>query len=200
MEAVFGAALPVVERFAALLEADAAKKGLMGPREVDRLWDRHLVNCAALAPLLPAAGLVVDVGSGAGLPGLVLAPMRPDLSFELVDSMRRRTEWIAGAVAALELENVKVTWSRAEDLEPRGAQAVVSRAVAPLDRLAAWTAHLMAPGGTFLALKGESARAELERCAPAMRRAGLVEASVVELEPAPGAAHTYAVSARRASS
>ncbi|MDR2347991.1 MAG: 16S rRNA (guanine(527)-N(7))-methyltransferase RsmG [Bifidobacteriaceae bacterium] len=199
---LFGPALPQVERLAGLLEANADRRGLMGPREVGRLWQRHLANSALLAPLLPAAGLVIDVGSGPGLPGLVLAAMRPDLRFELVDSMRRRTDWLTLAADQLGLGNVAVTWARAESLEGRQAAAAVSRAVARLDKLAAWTAGLLAPGGLFLAMKGASAEAELAACRPALERHRLRGAEVLELSPPPAAAPpgleaTFVVRARK---
>ncbi|MDR0593782.1 MAG: 16S rRNA (guanine(527)-N(7))-methyltransferase RsmG [Bifidobacteriaceae bacterium] len=198
MRDFFGPALPAVERLAALLESAAVERGLMGPRELERLWDRHLVNSGLLAPLLPEAGLVVDVGSGAGLPGLVLAIQRPDLRFELVDSMRRRTDWLVEAVAALELPNVAVTRARAEDLGARGdAAAVVSRAVARLDKLAPWTAGLLRPGGLFLALKGASAQAELAACRRAVKRAGLTGAEVLPLRAVPDGDPTYVVRATK---
>lgn len=111
---------------------------------------------------------------------MVLGTMRPDLRFELVDSMRRRTEWMEEAAQAMGLENTTVTWSRAEDLSGRDAAAVVSRAVAGLDKLAAWTAHLLAPGGLFLALKGRNAEDELARCGDVMERHGLVGGVVLE--------------------
>ncbi|MDR2252332.1 MAG: 16S rRNA (guanine(527)-N(7))-methyltransferase RsmG [Bifidobacteriaceae bacterium] len=191
----FGGHWPDVARLADLLRANAERRGLMGPREMERLWDRHLVNCGVLANLLPASGLVVDVGSGAGLPGLVLAIMRPGLDFELVDSMRRRADWLTEAAALLGLPNTVVTLGRAEELESRAAAAVVSRAVAPLDKLADWTADLLAPGGRFLALKGDTAPAELARCRLALTRRGLSEAAVLTLAP-PGAPRpTYVVRA-----
>jgi 16S rRNA (guanine527-N7)-methyltransferase len=194
----FGPALPGVERLAALLEAHASERGLMGPREVDRLWERHLVNCGALAPLLPDSGLVIDVGSGAGLPGLVLALQRGDLDFELVDSMRRRTDWLNEVSATLGLTNVTVTRARAEELAGREAAAVVSRAVARLDRLAGWTAGLLAPGGVFLALKGSGAGEELAACGGSLTRLGLMGAEVMELAPVIGVEPTYVIKAVRA--
>ncbi|MDR2378736.1 MAG: 16S rRNA (guanine(527)-N(7))-methyltransferase RsmG [Bifidobacteriaceae bacterium] len=197
--AVFGTALPGVQRLAGLLEANAVERGLMGPREMSRLWERHLLNSGVLAPLLPERGLVVDAGSGAGLPGLVLALQRPDLSFELVDSMRRRTDWLTEAVAALELTNATVTRARVEELGHRAdAAAVVSRAVARLDKLAKWTAGLLAPGGLFLALKGAGAAGELADCRRAVKAAGLTGAAVLELVAVPGADPTYVVRATRA--
>jgi 16S rRNA (guanine527-N7)-methyltransferase len=201
VKSFFGAALPGVERLAGLLEASAVERGLMGPREMERLWERHLVNCGALGALLPAAGLVVDVGSGAGLPGLVLALQRPDLRFELVDSMKRRTDWLVEAVGALGLTNVVVTRARAEDLGLRAdAEAVVSRAVARLDKLALWTSGLLAPGGLFLALKGAGAEAELAECGPALKRSGLCGAEVVELAPVEGIEPTFVIRAERTAS
>ncbi|MDR2565468.1 MAG: 16S rRNA (guanine(527)-N(7))-methyltransferase RsmG [Bifidobacteriaceae bacterium] len=199
MREFFGAALPGVERLALLLAAGGVERGLIGPRELDRLWERHLVNSGVLAALLPDAGTVVDAGSGAGLPGLVLALMRPDLSFELVDSMKRRTDWLEEAVAALGLGNVSVIRSRVEELAPRGrAAAVVSRAVARLDKLASWTSDLLVPGGVFLALKGSSAADELAECGSALARRGLSGAEVVSLAPVPGVEPTYVVRAWRA--
>jgi 16S rRNA (guanine527-N7)-methyltransferase len=198
VKSFFGEALPGVERLASLLEAEAVGRGLMGPREMERLWERHLVNCGVLASLLPESGLVVDVGSGAGLPGLVLATQRPDLTFELIDSMKRRTDWLNEAVPALGLFNVIVTRARAEDLGVRAnAAAVVSRAVAGLDRLAKWTAGLLAPDGLFLALKGSGAGQELADCGQSMKEYGLYGAEVIELAPVAGIEATYVVRAKR---
>ncbi|MDR2373902.1 MAG: 16S rRNA (guanine(527)-N(7))-methyltransferase RsmG, partial [Bifidobacteriaceae bacterium] len=199
MKEFFGPALPGVERLAELLRANAVERGLMGPREMERLWERHLINSGVLAGFLPDAGLVVDVGSGAGLPGLVLAIQRPDLDFELVDSMGRRTDWLREAAGALGLDRVTVTRARAEDLGARRtASAVVSRAVARLDKLAAWTTGLLRPGGVFLALKGAGAADELAGCAPQMIARGLAAPEVLELAPLPGIDPTYVVRALRA--
>ncbi|MDR0626031.1 MAG: 16S rRNA (guanine(527)-N(7))-methyltransferase RsmG [Bifidobacteriaceae bacterium] len=199
MESFFGPAFEGVERLASLLEAHASERGLMGPREMERLWDRHLANSGVLAAFLPRAGLVVDVGSGAGLPGLVLALMRPDLRFELVDSMKRRTDWLEEAVKELGLMNVSVTRARAEDLGERSdGAAVVSRAVARLDKLAAWTAGLLAPGGVFLALKGSGAAEELSSCQGALGRAGLTGAEVLSAAPPGVLEPTYIIRAIKA--
>jgi 16S rRNA (guanine527-N7)-methyltransferase len=199
MADLYGAARPQIEQFAALLAEHGDTLGLLGPRELDRLWERHLDNCAALAPLLdalPANGLVIDVGSGAGLPGLVLAAMRPELRFELIDSMRRRTDWLALASKQMALTNVTVTWARAESLAgQRTAQAVVSRAVARLDRLAKWCAPLLAEGGRFLALKGATAEQELTDCAGALAKAGLAGAEVIAPLAEVGLAPTFVVQA-----
>jgi 16S rRNA (guanine527-N7)-methyltransferase len=180
-----------------LLSERAELLGLLGPRELDRLWERHLINSAAVAGLLPPSGLVIDVGSGAGLPGVVLALMRPDLEFELVDSMRRRTDWLSEATQCLGLANVAVTWARAEELRGRAASCTVSRAVARLDKLARWQGGLLAAGGRFLAMKGVGAAGELADCGRDLARAGLVGAKVVELIPVAGLSPTYVVKARK---
>jgi 16S rRNA (guanine527-N7)-methyltransferase len=161
-EHVFGPRLPQAVRYASLLAGPGVERGLIGPRELDRLWDRHLLNCAVLADLVPA-GHVVDLGSGAGLPGLVLALLRPDCAWTLLDAASRRTTFLTEAVAALGVPNVTVVWARAEtaaaELPP--ADAVVARAVAPLGRLVRWSAPLLRPGGVLLAIKGARAETEL---------------------------------------
>lgn len=169
---LFGPALPVVTRFAHLLATAAIERGLLGPREADRLWERHLVNCGLVGPELRGP-VVADLGSGAGLPGLVLAAMRADLTFVLVDATRRRVEFIDEAVVALGLGNVTTRWARSEALAGElVVDEVVARAVAPLDRLAAWSLPLLRQGGRLLAIKGESAAAEAASAAPAVGRAG----------------------------
>jgi 16S rRNA (guanine527-N7)-methyltransferase len=180
---VFGDRLPVAERFAALLARDGVVRGLIGPREVPRLWDRHLLNCAVVTELLPAGARIVDVGSGAGLPGLALAVRRPDLRVDLVEPMLRRTTFLDEAVAALALgDTVRVVRGRAEDAAVRSAvgsaRFVVARAVAPLDRLAAWCLPLLEPGGQLLALKGSTAEDEIATYRTGLLRTG---ASSVDL-------------------
>jgi 16S rRNA (guanine527-N7)-methyltransferase len=171
--AAFGTGLPLAERYAELLRTDGVTRGLIGPREADRLWERHLVNCAAAVSAFPPEGLVVDVGSGAGLPGIPLALARPALHLRLVEPLLRRATFLTEVVDRLELSNVEVLRARAEDL--RGAwtaAAVTARAVAPLARLAAWCLPLVTPGGSMLALKGDRADAELTASAAALRRLG----------------------------
>jgi len=194
VRALFGSGFASVEALAGLLQQEGVRRGLIGPREVGRLWSRHLVNCAVLEPYLPPAGQVLDIGSGAGLPGLVLAAMRPSLSFELVDSMRRRTEWLQEAVACLGLANTTVTWSRVEDL-PAGHHydAVVSRAVGTLTKLALWGAPLLVPGGVFLALKGRTAREELLSFLASPGQADLVDLTVEAVRVLPEVDTTYVV-------
>ena len=173
---VFSDALPTVERFAHLLATDGVVRGLIGPREVPRLWDRHLVNCALLGLGIPQGAepvTVADVGSGAGLPGLVLAICRPDLQVTLVEPLLRRTTFLGEAVDALGLTNVEVLRDRAEAMHGRRTfDVVTSRAVAPLDRLARWCLPLVAPGGRMLAMKGSSSADEVAEHAAVIHRLG----------------------------
>jgi 16S rRNA (guanine527-N7)-methyltransferase len=156
---------------------DGVVRGLIGPRESERLWDRHLLNCAVVGELIPAQARVVDVGSGAGLPGLVLAIARPDLTVVLVEPMARRSTFLSEVVAALGLHGTTVVRARAEECA-RGrhrleaADVVTARAVAPLDRLAAWCLPLARIGGRLLALKGESAADEISIHRDAIARSG----------------------------
>jgi 16S rRNA (guanine527-N7)-methyltransferase len=168
---LFGHRLPVAEAYAELLEGTGLVRGLIGPREVPRLWDRHLLNCAVLSDLLPPRCRVADVGSGAGLPGLVLAIRRPDLAVTLIEPLLRRATFLQEAVEHLELTNVEVQRARAEDLRGRRSfYAVTARAVAPLPRLLDWSMPLVEPGGSLLAMKGSSAAAEVTGAAVALRR------------------------------
>lgn len=165
---IFGDRLPVAIAFAERLATDGTIRGLIGPREVPRLWERHLLNCAVVAELLPVGARVVDVGSGAGLPGLALACRRDDLKVDLVESLARRVVFLREVVAELGLdEAVRVVHGRAEDPTVRAAVGdsswVTARAVAPLERLVRWCMPLLRPGGTLLAIKGEQADVEVER-------------------------------------
>jgi len=182
--AVFGGRLPLAEAYARLLAGPGVERGLVGPREPGRIWNRHLLNCAALTPLLPSGARVVDVGSGAGLPGVVLALRRPDLHVDLVESLRRRTDFLGEVVEELGLgERVRVVRGRVEDPDVvaavGGAEWVTARAVAPLDRLVAWCLPLLRPGGSLLALKGERAADELTEHGSAVRRSGGTRARVI---------------------
>ena len=173
--AVFGERLPLAIRYAEWLATAGVERGLIGPREVDRLWERHLLNCAALAPLLPDTGYVADIGSGAGLPGLVVALVRPNLNVTLIDATRRRVEFLDEVIADLGLVNVSTRWARAEDLKGQlVVSVVVARAVAPLERLVPWAAGLLNREGELLALKGERAAAELEDARSVLARLALV--------------------------
>lgn len=176
----------VLAAYAALLGTVGVERGLIGPREIPRLWDRHLLNCAVVADpgadLVPEGAHVVDVGSGAGLPGLVWALTRPDLTVTLVEPLLRRATFLTEAVADLGLTD-RVTVQRARAEEAAGtlaAPVVTARAVAPLARLVGWALPLVAPGGTLLALKGRSAEEELIAARAALADWPVASAEVVE--------------------
>jgi 16S rRNA (guanine527-N7)-methyltransferase len=163
-QVLFGDRLPLAECYARMLTTDAVERGLVGPREAPRIWHRHLLNCAAIAELVPFGASVTDVGSGAGLPGLVLAVARPDLTVTLVESMARRATFLTEATERLGLASmVTVERCRAEEAPGRVAPAdvVTARALAPLDRLASWCLPLARTGGRVLAVKGASAAEEV---------------------------------------
>ncbi len=172
-EQSFGDRLPLAVRYAELLMTDAVVRGLIGPREGPRIWDRHLLNCAAMVELIPTGSQVVDVGSGAGLPGIVLAVARPDLTVVLVEPLARRTSFLDEAVELLGLGgSTTVVRARAGDAQVELADVVTARAVAPLDRLTGWCLPLVALGGRLLAMKGESAADEAALHARAVHRLG----------------------------
>jgi len=168
-----GGRLELAERYAALLATDGVVRGLIGPREGPRLWERHLLNCAVLGELVPAGASVCDIGSGAGLPGVVLAIARPDLTVTLVEPLLRRTTFLEEVVTTLGLERVEVRRARAEALHgSRTFDVVTSRAVAPLERLLVWSMPLVAPTGAMVAMKGSSVGEEVEAAQRALRRLG----------------------------
>ncbi len=171
--AVFGGRESLALRFAEHLRTSGVERGLIGPREVPRLWSRHILNCAVVESLIAPDESLVDVGSGAGLPGMVLAIARPDLSVVLVEPLLRRVVWLAEVQEDLGLERVEVVRGRAESLAGSvRTDVVVARAVAPLDVLAGWCLPLLEPGGRLLALKGRAAREELAAAVPALERLG----------------------------
>jgi 16S rRNA (guanine527-N7)-methyltransferase len=168
---VFGPALGQAERYAGLLAGPGVEQGLIGPREPARLWDRHLMNCAAVAELIPQACSVIDLGSGAGLPGVVIAMLRPDATIILLEPMARRVAFLAECVRVLGLGNTLVRRGRAEEVAGQlAADVVIARAVAPLERLAGLALGLTRPGGLVLAIKGAGAAEELTRAQPVLRR------------------------------
>jgi 16S rRNA (guanine527-N7)-methyltransferase len=186
--AIFGAALPLAERYATLLTGSGIERGVVGPAEAARIWDRHLLNCAVIARLVPAACSVVDIGSGAGLPGIVLAILRPESRLTLLEPMARRTSFLHECVAALGLRNVEVIRGRAEEFAGKlAADVVTSRALAPLEKVATLSAGLARPGGRVLAMKGSSAGTELARALPVLARLGISDARVTTVASASGA-------------
>ncbi len=181
--AVFGPALGCAREYAAVLATRGVEWGVIGPREVPRLWDRHLLNCAAIAELIPdTAGTLADIGSGAGLPGLVIAMLRPKLRVALVEPLERRVKFLNECVGQLGVGNVTIVRSRAEDLAGKlAADVVTARAVAPLNRLVPLAAGLVRAGGMVLAIKGRGAEEELALSRAALRRAGARGAEVLRV-------------------
>jgi len=179
--AVFGPALGPARAFARMLATRGVERGLIGPHEVPRLWDRHLLNCAVVADLIDSrCRMLADIGSGAGLPGLVLAMMQPDLSVTLLEPMERRCQFLSECIAELGLANTSVLRGRAEETVLR-ADVATARAVAPLDRLAEMAVHVVRPGGMVLAIKGRTAADELRKARPVLRRIGARGAEVVRV-------------------
>jgi 16S rRNA (guanine527-N7)-methyltransferase len=162
VEKLFPQAADRLAAYAELLATQGTLRGLIGPREVPRLWDRHLLNCAVVERLIPEESTVADIGTGAGLPGIVLALVRPDIHVSLVEPLLRRTTFLQEAVDELGLGNATVVRSRAEELPRASYDVVTSRAVAPLGKLARWCLPLCAEGGLMLAMKGSSAEEELD--------------------------------------
>lgn len=170
---VFGERVGEIESYVALLITKGVEWGLIGPREQSRIWERHIFNSVALMGVIPDGAVVVDVGSGAGLPGIPLAIARPDLTVTLLEPLLRRTQFLSLVVKELGLANrVDIVRGRAEDRVPGIGtfDAVVSRAVAPLEKLVGWTRALRAPTGRILALKGDRAESEIVDAAKALRR------------------------------
>ncbi len=179
---VFGDQLSLARRFTADLGRYGEQLGLIGPLEAARLWSRHVINCAVAAPYLWAGGRVADVGSGAGLPGLVLAIARRDVSFTLIEPMERRIDWLHDETARLGLTNVTVLRARAEDAVEAGPfDQVTARAVSALGKLVPLTAPLLRPGGELVLLKGARVSEEIEAAASVLRRYRVTGIEVLEL-------------------
>lgn len=179
---IFGDRLPVAQRYAELLAGSGVIRGLIGPREAPRLWDRHILNCAVITELIDPDSTVVDVGSGAGLPGLVMGIRRPDLSVTLVEPLLRRVRWLDEVVDELGLTNVTVVRGRAETVwdEVAPADVVTSRAVSALENLAVWSVPLVRPGGWWLPMKGASVADEIAQSRDLLAAVGVTEIDVVE--------------------
>jgi len=156
----------LASRYTELLATEGVVRGLIGPREAPRLWDRHILNSAVLSEVVPHGASVCDVGTGAGLPGMVLAIARPDLTVTLVEPLLRRTTFLDEVVDELGLHHVTVVRGRAEDLHGAATfDVVTSRAVAPLERLLGWSMPLVAPTGALVAMKGRSVEDEVSSAA-----------------------------------
>ena len=176
---MFAEQLPAAQRYVQHLCTTGITHGLLGPREVPRMWSRHVLNSAVLAPELPSGGTVADVGAGAGLPGLALALARPDVDFTLIEPMERRVDWLDTVIRDLDLSNVQVIRSRAEDVSDEVmADVVTARAVSALKKLIPLTAPLLAEDGQLMLLKGRSARDEINAAAKQIKRARLSDPTV----------------------
>lgn len=172
VEHMFDDRMDVMSRYAELLCTTGVDHGLIGPREVPRIWSRHIVNCAVVGDLIDPEQSVIDVGSGAGLPGLALACWRTDLRVSLVEPLERRVKWLHRAIEALEVD-VQVHHGRAEEFHGElNAEVVTSRAVANLTKLSSWCMPLVSPGGRMLAIKGQSAKDELTKATKHLRKLG----------------------------
>jgi 16S rRNA (guanine527-N7)-methyltransferase len=178
---IFGEHLPRGRQFTEALARHGEELGLIGPLELPRLWTRHILNSALMAPLL-RPGRVGDIGSGAGLPGLVLAILRPDVAFTLIEPMERRVAWLERQVAELELANVDVVRARAEEAKLKGAMdQVTARAVSALRTLIPISAPLVRPGGELVLMKGAGVDAEVSAADKAIRKYRLHDVEVVVL-------------------
>ncbi len=198
VRAYLGDAYDRVAHYAELLRDQGELRGLIGPREVPRIWERHILNSAAVVPYLPTAGSVADIGSGAGLPGVVVAAMRPELEVMLVEPMERRTTWLAEVVAELGLTNVQVKRGRAE--EYHGAfevDAVTSRAVAALSKLVRMSMPLVRVGGEMVILKGRNVAQEVEPARKVLRKYGAGDPEILEGTTVEGVESTTIVRVRR---
>ena len=198
-ELVFGERVELARRYVVALASDGVVRGLIGPREAGRLWSRHILNSAVAGALLGEDASVVDVGSGAGLPGIPLAIARPDCRVVLVEPLERRTLFLQEMVDVLELTNCRVVRGRADQVveECSGADVVTSRAVAPLAKLALWSAPLLRMDGQLLALKGASAAEEIGRDRQAVAGVGLVDLELVTVGAGLVDPETVVVRARR---
>lgn len=183
---VFGSRLSLAQAYHDSLATDGSIRGFIGPREVPRLWERHLLNCAVIGDVMPEGARVIDVGSGAGLPGIPLAIARPDLDITLIEPLLKRSNYLSEVKELLGLDNVTIIRGRAEEgpvkKAVKGADIVTSRAVAPLGKLAKWSLPLVKVGGEMIALKGESVYEELKRDAAELKRAGAGKAEVTTIK------------------
>ena len=176
--AVFGDRLELAQAYHDSLATTAAERGFIGPKEVSRLWSRHILNCGVISEAFREGASVADIGSGAGLPGIPLAIARPDLSVTLIEPLLKRSTYLSEVKEELGLDNVTVIRGRAEEQKKMLFDVVTSRAVAPLGKLAVWSLPLVRPGGAMVAMKGASVSEELERDAKVIAKAGGVDAEI----------------------
>lgn len=181
MRTVFGDRVELAQAYHDSLATVAAERGFIGPKEVDRLWERHILNCAVAAEAFDEGASVADVGSGAGLPGIPLAIARPDLQLTLIEPLLKRSTYLKEVKEQLGLDNVTVVRGRAEEQKRGQFDAVTSRAVAPLGKLAGWSLPLVRHGGAMVAMKGASVSEELERDEAQIRKAGGVDAEIFQV-------------------
>jgi len=172
-KAIFGPQIEKARTFAQKLANDSDDLGLLGPRELDKLWSRHILNSAVVAETVKAGDLVADVGSGAGLPGIPMAIALPEASFVLIEPMERRSSWMLEVIEELGLTNLEVRRARAEEVLDLKFDIVTARAVAALDKLLRLTVHLLKPGGSLIALKGSKAAEEIEAAKKLQRELGI---------------------------
>ena len=172
-KAIFGLQIEKARAFAQKLANDSDDLGLLGPRELDRLWSRHILNSAVVAETVKAGDLVADVGSGAGLPGIPMAIALPEAQFVLIEPMERRSTWMLEVIQVLGLTNVEVRRARAEEVLDLTFDIVTARAVAALDKLLRLTVHLLKPGGSLIALKGSKAAEEIEAAKRLQKKLGI---------------------------
>jgi 16S rRNA (guanine527-N7)-methyltransferase len=172
-KAIFGPQIEKARAFAQKLANDSDDLGLLGPRELDKLWSRHILNSAVVAETVKAGDLVADVGSGAGLPGIPMAIVLPEAHFVLIEPMERRSNWMLEVIEELGLTNVEVRRARAEEVLDLTFDIVTARAVAALDKLLRLTVHLLKPGGSLIALKGSKAAEEIEAAKRLQKKLGI---------------------------
>lgn len=198
VKAYLGDAYDGVARYADLLRDQGELRGLIGPREVPRIWERHILNSAAVVQYLPTSGSVADIGSGAGLPGVVIALMRPELEVILVEPMERRTTWLSEVVTELGLTNVQVKRGRAEEFHDAfEVDVVTSRAVAPLSKLVRMSMPLVRVGGELVILKGRNVAQEVEPARKVLRKFGATDPEILEGTTVEGVESTTVVRVRR---
>lgn len=206
LEQVFGDALPLMKMFHVKLSEQGVLRGMIGPREVGRIWERHILNSAALVPFIDHYAQknnidhlrIADVGSGAGFPGIVIAAMMPDDYFTLIEPMERRVQWLEEVIKELKLKNTRVQRNRAENLHGREQFDVVTcRAVASMSKLTPWVMPLVHRGGELIALKGRSAQAEIDKASSVLKRHHAINARVYEAPVGQGLELTHVVTVEK---